>query len=307
MALLEAHRASEALALLEVLSKTHADSFEVHLHLARAHHASGARQEAVIAFKRAAHIQPDNPLPWIGIGVAYGLMNRHEQAIDALRKAMALGDDSGQAHLNLGRALAIVGRGEEAVQTARAARDRLPYSDVAAYGVCLALMTWAKDSNNADAVATSAQAEQALSGFIAAFPGSPLQEEARDELARFAARKQDGRGEALPRADVLAALHEALQIFDELHAAAGSRAAIGPVVFEVLMLLQSGGLDAGDADARYTLDSLPGRSFNRTQLMACLFAGAKRLTIAVDAGIDFEREYELALQQRQSQGKPRPY
>ncbi|HZE92820.1 MAG TPA: hypothetical protein VE029_14095 [Rhizobacter sp.] len=296
--LLEAHRPAEALSLLEAIHQAGDTGFEVMFHLGVARNRIDARQEAVMAFKCATQLRPDATLAWVGMGVAYGFMNRHGLAIEALQRAVDLGDVSGQAQLNLGRALTIAGRCREGMAMARQARDMLPDNDLAAYAVCLALNACSLDPANADPQASLAEVDAALGAFIVAFAPSPLLEEARD-LRDQIAHRRGRRADAALRSDVLAGLHTALQEFDALHAAWGGRAGIAPIVLEIVTLLQSGRLDASAAAARYTLDSLPGRSFDRTQLLAYLYAGAKQLTITVDFGIDFEPEYELAVQQRQ--------
>jgi tetratricopeptide (TPR) repeat protein len=284
--LLEAGQTQQAISLLEALTRADAANVGLWLNLGQAYNRIGARQEAVIALKRATQLRPDAAPAWVGIGVAYGFLNQHAQAVHALERAVALGDDSGHAHLNLARALALVGRNREAVAAARCALDKLPGNDHAAYGLALALRAWAHDAGNPEPARAGAEALAALRGFLQAFPDSALAPEARDACA-----ENTGDADAPLREDMVALLHQACAQYDEIEHEYGGRWGLGPIVFEIGTLVQ-GGLNLDTPDTRYTLYSLPEQAFSGAQLLAYLYAGARRLTIAVDLGIDLRREYD---------------
>jgi len=283
-ALLQAGHTPQAISLLEALSRSEPANADVWLNLGQAHNRIGARQEAVIALKRATHLRPEAAAAWVGIGVAYGFLNQHAPAVQALQRAVAL-DDGGHAHLNLARALALVGRGREAVQAARHAQHRLPDNDHAAYGLALALRAWAHDATNPQAAESAAEAQAALRRFVLTFPDSPLAPEARDALAEPLAD-----ADTPLREDMLPLLRQACAQYDEIERDCGGRWGLGPIVLEIGTLVQ-GGLNLDTPDTRYTLYSLPEQAFTGAQLLAYLYAGAQRLTIAADFGIDLRREY----------------
>jgi tetratricopeptide (TPR) repeat protein len=295
--LLRSGRDEEAISVLQALSRAAPPAYEVLLQLGLAYNRIDARQEAVVALKRAAQLQPQAAMPWTGIGIAYGRMGQHARAVDALQTAIRLGDDSGHAHLNLAQALVLVNRAAEAVGIARTACARLPSSDQAAYGRILALQAWAGDSMNTAPEPTRTELDQALKDFLADFKASALVSEAKALQQACATHRQP----PVPRplqAQVIPYLRQAIAEFERLHGEAGSRRAIAPVVLEIGMLLQRG-IDAGATEPCHPLQSLPGRNFSGLELTAYLYAGARKLTIAVDFGIDYAAEYELALKNQQ--------
>jgi tetratricopeptide (TPR) repeat protein len=296
--LLETGRPDQAASLLEALTFEHPEDPDVWTRLGQAHNGCNARQEAVIAFKRAVHLDPADAAAWLGMGVAYGHLNRHELAIEAFRRAIELGDPGAQASLNLARALTLCGRHEEAIALARSTRQRLPDHAMALLGLALALDAWSADGGNPNALDTAQQARIAYGGFIDAFPDSPWADQANDARMRLGLRVAEG--DALPlREDVMVWLHDALETFDKLEAAAGSRAGFAPVVFEIVSLWQNGELD--DPAGRHMLASVLGRQFGRDELMAWLYAGEQRLTISVDLPVDHWREF-AAVEHRRRQG-----
>jgi tetratricopeptide (TPR) repeat protein len=296
--LLENGRPDQAVSLLEALSFDEPGNAELWTHLGRAHNACHARQEAVIAFKRALQIDAESAPAWLGMGVAYGHLNRHDAAIDAFRQAVALGDPSGQGSLNLARALTLCGQHEEAVAMAKATCRRMPEREMAVLGLALALDAWSGDAGNPSALDTAQQARVAYGNFIDGFPDSQWSEEANDARMRLGLRVSEG--DALPlREQVIGWLDDALDTFDRLEAAAGTRAGFAPVVFEIVSMWQNGEL--ADPAGRHHLGSVLEREFGRDELMAWLYAGAQRLTIAVDVpDLDYRREFAVAEHRRQA-------
>jgi Flp pilus assembly protein TadD len=67
------------------------------------------------------------------------------------------------------------------------------------------------------------------------------------------------------------------------------------VAFEIAML-GTQGIDPSKTEKRYTLNSVPGRKFSPLQLLAYMFAGFKELDESVDTQLDFEEQYEDALE-----------
>lgn len=296
--LLEAGRADQAASLLEALTFEHPDDPAIWTHLGQAHNRCNARQEAVIAFKRALHLDPADAAAWLGMGVAYGHLNRHELAIEAFRRAIEFGDPGAQASLNLARALTLCGRHQEAIALARSTHQRLPEHEMAQLGLALALDAWSVDGGNPGGLDTAQQARIVYGAFIDRFPDSPWVEEANEARMRLGLRVAEG--DALPlREDVMVWLHDALDTFDKLEAAAGSRAGFAPVVFEIVSLWQNGELD--DPAGRHMLASVLGRQFGRDELMAWLYAGEQRLTISVDLPVEYRREF-AAVEHRRRQG-----
>jgi len=83
-------------------------------------------------------------------------------------------------------------------------------------------------------------------------------------------------------------LLDALQLFE-----GRDRKFVESVAFEVAML-GNYGLDADDPAKKYTLRAVPGKKFSALHLLAYMYAGFKEIEPGLDAGLQFDDEYERA-------------
>ena len=65
------------------------------------------------------------------------------------------------------------------------------------------------------------------------------------------------------------------------------------VTFEIALLGRSG-LDPNNRTSKYSLASLPGKSFSALQLLAWMYTGFQELEPGMDTGLDFAKELEMA-------------
>jgi tetratricopeptide (TPR) repeat protein len=75
------------------------------------HHPDAAR-----ILQKVTAWQPENPVAWYHLGVAYAMADQHEQAIQAYRQAIALDPKDAVPWNGLGNVYADLGRYEEAIQ-----------------------------------------------------------------------------------------------------------------------------------------------------------------------------------------------
>jgi len=81
---------------------------------------------------------------------------------------------------------------------------------------------------------------------------------------------------------------DALQYFEDK-----SIDKIRKVGFEIGMLGRSG-IDTDNPDKKYSLKSIPGKTFSGRHLLAYMYTAFKEFEPDMDTGIDFEQEYEQA-------------
>jgi tetratricopeptide (TPR) repeat protein/tRNA A-37 threonylcarbamoyl transferase component Bud32 len=79
------------------------DLAAAHLAVARVSLEGGARDDAVTEFKRAADLDPVNPMPHVGLSMVFAAQRQDAQAEQAVRKAIELGGDDFRPYLQLGQ------------------------------------------------------------------------------------------------------------------------------------------------------------------------------------------------------------
>ena len=97
-----------------------------HVALGFFHHDSGQTDAALGAFRRAAELDPLNPLPQMGIGATLATARRDAEAEAALRRAIELGPNRWRAHTELGQFFYVRARYAEAVESWEKARALTP-------------------------------------------------------------------------------------------------------------------------------------------------------------------------------------
>lgn len=121
------NRSARAFEELEVAVGMDAGDFEAQLALGDAHRIRAAVRESEAAYQRASRAQPNNALPYLGLGLLYTAAHRHAEAVAALRTAAGKGElESGSprgetAHPEIAYALGRILEGAEAITQLRAA------------------------------------------------------------------------------------------------------------------------------------------------------------------------------------------
>lgn len=282
--MLQSGHIREALPYLEALTKAHPDNAGALYNLGVAYSELGEYDEAIIRLKRAVALNPKHAHAWTAIGVAYQRMGRRTQALEPLEKAVEADPQDGYARRNLGALLMGAGRHEEGLSHLREAYRAIPDDPQTLFGLAAALDAVGGDANKSEA-------DRLYRAIVERFPASPVAEQARQARTKRAhdtLRSTVGGG---LRPDVLMYIAGALDTFDE----------VGPekrqqIAFEIALKGQDG-LDINNPDQKYTLNSLPG-TFSGLHLVSIMYTGFKQIDPTMDAGIDFQREYEAALAMR---------
>lgn len=141
--------------------------------------------------------------------------------------------------------------------------------------------------------ASQSEADGICTDILRRFPGSAFAERAQEMRTAIAHRRMREAVGGAVRMDVVAYMQEAMDTFDAKGAARAQE-----ITAEVAML-GMGGLDINNPTRKYSLKSLPGQ-FSGLHLLAVMYVGIKRIDPAMDAGVDFSREYEVALASRSS-------
>ena len=76
--------------------------------------ALGNLDEAIVAFKKATTINPNQPDAYFNMGNAFRAHNKQKEAIDAYDKAIAINPNQPDAYFNMGNAFSDIGKLEEA-------------------------------------------------------------------------------------------------------------------------------------------------------------------------------------------------
>jgi Tfp pilus assembly protein PilF len=237
----------------------------------------GRLQDARRVLKKLTSTAPDAADGWNALGVALSREGKRKEAQAAFERSLALDPENGHTLRNLG-----------ALMARRTPHEALPYlkravkllvSDQAAqytYGKCLA------DAGRL------AEADRILKRAVAINERSDLADlcrEARIEIRRRSLVRKVPRG---VKTDKVLFCLTAIETFREL-----GRERTRAIVFE-LASLASRGLDIRDRTSRIRLVSLPGE-FSALQLVVYLYVGLKKTSPRTDPGIDFSKEYALAL------------
>ncbi len=89
--------------------------------LGRYREGSGARDEAVDAYRKAVEAEPGQVTAWSALGALQTLLGRFEEGLAALQKAVDLAPAASHLHNNLGYALLLAGREDTAANALRRA------------------------------------------------------------------------------------------------------------------------------------------------------------------------------------------
>lgn len=141
--------------------------------------------------------------------------------------------------------------------------------------------------------ASQSEADRICTDILRRVPGSPFAERVQEMRTTIAHRRMREAVGGAVRMDVVAYMQDAMDTFD-VHGVAKAQ----EITAEVAML-GMGGLDINNAARKYSLKSLPGQ-FSGLHLLALMYVGIKRIDPAMDAGVDFSREYEVAMASRSS-------
>ena len=279
--MLQSGRIKEAIPFLESMTKSDPENVQVLYNLGIAYSETGQFDEAIIRLKKVVQIEPQHAHAWTGIGVAYQRMGKPEQALEPTKKAVAADPSDGYAQRNLGALLLGLGQVNEALAHLRAARSALPHDPQTTFGLAAALEESASAEN-------LAEADELYQVVVQRWPASNVAEQARQARTKLAHRSMRSNAVAGLRPDVVMYITDAFKTLAEAGAAKAQQIALE------IALKGQGGLNINDPETKYTLKTLPGE-FSGLQLVSIMYTAFKQIDPTVDAGIDLDAEYKVAI------------
>jgi tetratricopeptide (TPR) repeat protein len=104
-------------------------------HLASVYRARGDFANAIVTYRKALEIKPDDPATLLNLGITYGNNGEYENAITCYHKALAIKPDDAMALVNLGIAHRRRGEIEKAIDAYRQAIDINPWHPLAHFNL----------------------------------------------------------------------------------------------------------------------------------------------------------------------------
>ena len=276
--LLEKRAYSHAEPILRAVATRYPDRKDVLFNYGMMLSDQGRLDEAIKLLFHLTSIDTENANAWNALGIAYLRNGQTDEAKKCLRQSYDLDSENGYTLRNLGALLAKENP-KEAFPFLEKAAKLLPDDQQTQYGYALCLMQMSDKQEKADAIFKKA---------IDISPYSEISELCRQERTKIAQSTMRGSAPNGLRMDVVMYCQAALKRFEELglEKAKQITAEIG--------LLGRQGLDINNPDKKYTLHSLPGE-FTGLQLVSYMYVGIKQMDNKMDAGINFSKEYALAL------------
>ena len=161
-----------------------------------------------------------------------------------------------------------------------AARQALLHDPQTLFGLAAALESVGGE-DNVD------EADELYQVVIERWPASLVAEPARAARTALAHKNMRSKVGGGLRPDVMMYIASALETFAKLDVAKRQQ-----VTLEIALKGQTG-LDINDAEAKYTLKSLPGQ-FSGMHLVSIMYVGMKELDPDTDPGVDLSAEYDAA-------------
>jgi tetratricopeptide (TPR) repeat protein len=101
---------------LDLLARADSDSLEILLNRGHGLLSIGKPADALADFKAATKIFPENPLGWLGTGIANFMLDDHSAAETAFRRCLELSPDNDSAAVNLAMILDEQGKSADAAE-----------------------------------------------------------------------------------------------------------------------------------------------------------------------------------------------
>ncbi len=105
-------------------------------------HQQGRLDEAAVAFREAAALNPSEPITFNNLGAVLKSQGNAAEAVDVFKKAIALDPKAAMAYSNLGSALTAVRRYDEAIAALRDALTLQPAYPEAMNNLCTCLLEY---------------------------------------------------------------------------------------------------------------------------------------------------------------------
>lgn len=284
--LIQQKRFGDALGLVEALRTKHPDDFDVVYMQATVLALNGDLAEAVDVYCFAVTLQPGHVEAHVEMGLTLAKIGEYDRALEYFEWALHLEPTNINALRSCGGVLLQLGRDEEAFNTWKKLGD-------AAEGMIEVQFGLGQLHENRGELDEA----QEFYRKVLVFEGDSVAHElARVRLARLTSNSVATDDDV--RLEVVMQCLAALQQLSRLE-----RVKIQAVIVEVSLALARG-LAVDDPTRKYHLRSLPG-TFTGLQVACLLYVGFKVLGQEMNTGLDFGKEYELAVQLWEKEKKNR--
>lgn len=279
---LAAGRYDEAIPLLRTRLQLEPDHVESLYNLGMVCSDRMELSEARRLLGRAVELEPGDANAQVALGIAALRDNDPAAAQGPLEKAVVLEPRNPFALRSLGQLLLMQGNAPAARPRLRAAVAVAPEDPIALFTYAQCLLAIAGESHEAEADALFQRA-------LRLAPVGDLAEKIKNQQRRLADRVLRTNAQGMPRMDAVMYLSSALEAYRALDLAGQKQ-----LLAEAAAVGQKG-LAINDPDQKHHLNEYRGGSTVSALQVACIvYAGVRLLLPGQDAGLDFEKEYELA-------------
>jgi tetratricopeptide (TPR) repeat protein len=193
-AYVQAHQSEKAIAFLKSALKTNPADFEAYILLGSLQLAAGAPEQALVSYKTAIQVQPNNEIGYRALAEYYMSQTRFDEAARVIREGLVKQPDNASLHVAMGGLLEDTEEYEAAIAEYRRALDSDPKSLVAANNLAYLLADRRTD-------AASLEKAVSLTAGLRVLPGSDF----KDTLGWIAYRQGDNKGAIRLLEDAVAA------------------------------------------------------------------------------------------------------
>jgi tetratricopeptide (TPR) repeat protein len=240
----------------------------------------GDIEASVKPLERCVQLDSKYTNAYIGLGVAYTRLSRHDDAERALRKAIQQDPENAFAKRNLAAVLARSGKSADALPYFRQAVSLSPNDPGVHLGLAQCLDELGGDY--------SKEAHKVYGEIVRRFPDHPAAEVARRALNKVSDTQLHDAVDGKVRMDAVYYMQAAIEDF-----ARRSKKDVGEIVMEIALLGQNG-LQVNKPEVRYALKNLPG-DFSGLKLISIMHVGIRMLDPNADTGTGLDREYDMAV------------
>lgn len=279
---LEAGRYDEAIPLLRTRLQLEPDHIESLYNLGMVYSDRGQLKESRELLQRAVELDPGFANAQVALGVAALRANDVDAAQAPLEKAVVLEPRNPFALRTLGQVHLMRNDPRAALPHLRGAAGVEPEDPITLFTLAQCLMGL-EGEDHVD------EASQLLDRALPLAPSDDLAEKVKNQQRKLAARVMRGNASGMPRMDVVMYCTGALEAYGAIE-----RQEQMQLLMEVAAVGQKG-LSINDPDQRHQLQCYRGgKTVSAMQAACILFVGVKLLLPGQDAGLDFEKEYEMA-------------
>lgn len=264
----------QAKTLLEELLQEEPDHGVALYNLGMIYTELGDPAKAVKMLLLCVELGQDSANVYVALGYAYSKLGNQNKAKELFLSALELEANNPYALRNLGALYAKETNYKTAIQYLERSFSIIPSDANTTYGLGMCYFDIG-DLTNAD---------RYLRKTIEIDEFSPLAQMAKDLMREIAAINLKAQGF---RTDAMFFCISAINLFDKIGPAETKR-----ITFEIGIKGQQG-LDINNPSKKYTLNSLNG-TFTGLQLVSYMYVGFKRISPAMDVGIDLSEEYDTA-------------